>query len=329
MKRPIKHAGGLSLRVSVIDKCEFRCLYCMPCEGIRKCRHSDILSFEQIVDFARLAREEFGLSKVHLTGGEPLVRRNITSLVGMISELGVADLALTTNAWKLAAMARDLKRAGLDRVNVSLDSLDPVVFAALTRGGRLRQVLGGVDAAMENGLGPIKFNTVVLRGYNHTRLARMTRWAASRGCVIRFLELMPIGHARGMFDGLFVPAAEIRRRLAGEFELVPETYEPGASTRYFEIYDRRGGGTGPLGRVGIISGQSEPFCSGCRRLRLTSTGKLISCLARGEGPSVRELLRGGDPADMQTLGEIIAGQLASKSARGGFTTPRPMASVGG
>jgi len=327
MKRAITTAQSqkLSLRVSVIDKCEFRCLYCMPCEGIRRCKHSDILSFEQIVDFVRLAKFEFALSKVHLTGGEPLVRKNIASLVGMIAEVGVDDLALTTNAWKLEAMAPDLKDAGLDRVNISLDSLDPITFATLTRGGRLRQVLRGVDAAMENSLGPIKFNTVVLRGYNHTQVPRMARWAMSRGCVIRFLELMPIGHAKPMFDGLFVPAAEIRRSLAGEFKLGPESYEPGASARYFEV-------SGPgrrLGRVGIISGQSEPFCAGCRRLRLTSTGKLISCLARGEGPSVRELLRSDDPADRQTLREIIAGELAAKSARSDFTTPRAMASVGG
>jgi len=332
MKSPIaiehSSAGGLSLRVSVIDKCELRCLYCMPAEGIRKCSHDDILRFEQIVDFVRLAKGEFGLSKVHLTGGEPLVRKNITSLVSMLSELGVPDIALTTNAWKLAAMARDLKDAGLDRVNISLDSLDPVIFATLTRGGRLRRVLRGLDAAIENRLGPIKFNAVVLRGYNHRRLAQMTRWAASRRCVFRFLELMPIGHAKGMFDGLFVPASEIRQRLSAEFELVPRAYDPGASTRYFEVFDR-GGAAGPLGSVGIISGQSEPFCSGCRRLRLTSTGKLISCLARGEGPSVRELLRSGGPADMRKLRDIIAAELASKSARSDFTTPRAMVSVGG
>jgi len=325
MKRPITQNQPLSLRISVTDKCEFRCLYCMPAEGVCRRSHDEILTFEQIVDFVRMARSEFALSKVHLTGGEPLVRRGIVDLVGMIAEVGAGDLALTTNARGLAAMACDLKNAGLNRVNVSLDSLDPDVFSTLTRGGRLRDVLNGVDAALDNGLGPIKFNTVVLRGYNHTQIPEMARWAISRGCVIRFLELMPIGCAKSMFGDLFVPADEIKKQLAGAFELKAQPYIPGASTRYFEasVPD------GAEGLVGLISGQSEPFCSSCRRLRLTSTGKLITCLARGDGPDIAAMLCSDDPADRETLKRIVSDELDAKAHRGDFDTTHAMVAVGG
>ena len=325
MKRPITQNQSLSLRISVTDKCEFRCLYCMPAEGVCRRSHEDILTFEQIVDFVRLARSEFALTKVHLTGGEPLVRRGIVDLAGMIAELGVDDLALTTNACKLAALAGDLKNAGLHRVNVSLDSLDPDVFSTLTRGGRLRDVLDGVDAALDAGLGPIKFNTVVLRGYNHTQIAEMARWAISRGCIMRFIELMPIGCAKSMFPDLFVPADEIIKRLAKVFDLKAQPYSPGASTRYFEASAPDGAG----GLVGLISGQSQPFCSTCRRLRLTSTGKLITCLARGKGPDVGAMLCSENPADRETLIKIISDELDAKAHRGDFDTTHAMAAVGG
>ena len=325
MKHPITQNQPLSLRISVTDKCEFRCLYCMPAEGVCRYSHDDILTFEQIVDFVRMARSEFALAKVHLTGGEPLVRRGIVDLVGMIAELGAGDLALTTNARKLAALAGDLKNAGLHRVNVSLDSLDPDIFSTLTRGGRLRDVLDGVDAALDNGLGPIKFNAVALRGYNHTQIAEMARWAIRRGCVIRFIELMPIGCAKSMFPDLFVPADEIRKQLAKVFELKAQPYSPGSSTRYFEA----SAPDGAHGLVGLITGQSEPFCSSCRRLRLTSTGKLITCLARGEGPDIRALLCSDNPADLETLKRIVSDELAAKAHRGDFDTTHAMAAVGG
>ena len=325
MNRPDTQNQSLSLRISVTDKCEFRCLYCMPSEGICKQAHDDILTFEQIVDFVALARSQFDLAKVHLTGGEPLVRKNIVDLVAMIAEVGVDDLALTTNACKLATLAGDLKNAGLHRVNVSLDSLDPVVFSTLTRGGLLADVLNGVDAALDNGLGPIKFNTVVLKGYNDTQIAKMARWAISRRCIIRFLELMPIGCAKPMFDDLYVPADEIRKQLAGAFDLKAQAYSPGASTRYFEASDD----DGARGLVGLISGQSEPFCSSCRRLRLTSTGKLIACLARGQGPDVGSMLCSDNPADRETLKRIISDELDAKAHRGDFDTDHAMAAVGG
>lgn len=325
MKIPITQSQSLSLRISIIDKCEFRCLYCMPPEGVPRLRHEDILSFEQIADFVSLAKSEFALRKVHLTGGEPLVRKNVVELVRMLSELGVEDLALTTNACKLASLAPALGAAGLDRVNVSLDSLDPETFAALTRGGDLAGVVAGVDAAMAEGLGPIKFNTVVLRGYNDQQLVDMARWALDRGCIIRFLELMPIGCIKPDFEKLYVPYAEILKRLRTGFDLEPEPFRPGASTRCFKVSSTEG----PNGTLGLISGQSKPFCSSCRRLRLTSTGRLITCLAHGQGPDIAHLLCSKDPADREKLRKIISDELDAKAHRGDFDTDHAMASVGG
>ena len=316
---------SLSLRISIIDKCEFRCLYCMPSEGVPLLRHDDILSFEQIVDFISMAKSQFDLRKVHLTGGEPLVRKGVVDLVRMIAETGVEDLALTTNACKLAALAGELKAAGLNRVNVSLDSLDPETFATLTRGGDLGQVVKGIDAALAGGFGPIKFNTVVLRGHNDAHLADMARWAIERGCVIRFLELMPIGYIKPDFEKLYVPSDEILQTLSGAFDLEPEAFSPGASTRYFKASSA----DGLEGQLGMITGQSKPFCSSCRRLRLTSPGKLITCLAHGHGPDIAGLLGSDDPSDRETLKRIISDELDAKAHRGDFDTDHAMASVGG
>jgi len=325
VKRAITQDQSLSLRVSVTDKCEFRCLYCMPAEGICKHFHDDILTLEQIADFVSLAHSEFDLRKVHLTGGEPLVRKNITGLVAMISEIGVEDLAITTNACKLSTLAADLKTAGLNRVNVSLDSLDPDMFATLTRGGSLCDVLAGIEAALENGLGPIKFNTVVLRGYNDAHLVDMARWAMSRGCIMRFLELMPIGYIKPEFDRLYVSSDEITSRLAGAFELNAQPFNPGSSTEYFQVSDPQG----PGGTLGLIRGQSKPFCSSCRRLRLTSTGKLITCLASGQGPDIAPMLRSRTPADRKALKKIVSDELDAKAHRGDFDTDHAMVAVGG
>lgn len=325
MSRPDTQNQSLSLRISVTDKCEFRCLYCMPSEGVPRLGHDDILSFEQIVDFVSLAKSQFDLRKVHLTGGEPLVRKNIVDLVRMISEIGVADLALTTNACKLASLAGELKNAGLNRVNVSLDSLDPETFAMLTRGGDLAKVIEGVDAALAFGLGPIKFNTVVLRGHNDTHVVDMARWAIDRGCVIRFLELMPIGYIKPDFKKLYVPYDEIIKRLDAAFELEPQPFGPGTSTKYFKVSSAGG----PDGMLGMITGQSHPFCSSCRRLRLTSTGKLITCLAHGQGPDIAHMLRSDNPQDREMLKKIISDELDAKAHRGDFDTDHAMVSVGG
>ncbi len=318
-------ARPLSLRVSVTDRCQLRCVYCMPEGGVPKLRRDEVLSFEEIVRFVGAVRWRFEVSKVRITGGEPLQRPGIVELVGMLAREGIRDLALTTNAQRLAEMAAELKRAGLRRVNVSLDSLDDATFRALTRGGRLRRTLEGIEAALRHGLGPVKVNAVVLRGCNDGEVVELARFGLRNGCQVRFLELMPIGCARPLFSEMFVPASEVRARLEESFSLEPLPCEAGGTSRDFLARDSRG----RRGIVGLISAQTQPFCAGCARVRLTSTGRLISCLARGGGPNVRELLRDDSPGTRRALCELVAAELRRKTDRAAFDTIHPMASVGG
>lgn len=297
----------------------------MPAAGVPKACHDEILTFEQIIRFVRALQPRFQLGKVRITGGDPLVRRGTVGLIEMLAAEGINDLALTTNGQRLAEMAGDLKQAGLRRVNISLDSLDPKTFETLTRGGSVEPVLEGIDAAVSHGLAPVKINTVVLRGYNDGEVASIAQYALERGCQIRFLELMPIGCARSAFKELFVPTSEVRASLERSFNLEPRGRELGGSSRDYVASDAHG----RSGTVGFISPESEPFCEDCSRMRLTSTGRLIACLARGEGRDIGGLLRNWTGAHEQTLSEIVAAELASKCARTTFHTPRPMAAVGG
>ena len=315
---------SLSLRISVTDRCQQRCLYCMPHEGLPMGRHEDVLSFEEITRFVETLKGRFDLAKVHITGGEPLVRRGIVDLVGMIAALGVDDLALTTNGQLLTQLAPGLKAAGLDRVNLSLDSLDAAVYSELTGGGDLQKTLDGIQAALECGLEPVKINTVVLRGYNDTEVAGIAAFGIERGCAVRFLELMPIGHAKPLFESLFVPTAEVRRRLEERFTLEPADHRGGSSRNFIAT-----GQSGNRGTVGFISSESHPFCEGCTRIRLTSTGEMIACLARGTGSSIRELLREPSLDSAIRLQDAVAEALSSKCLRGAFDSARTMADTGG
>ena len=321
----LKQLGPLSLRVSVTDRCQFRCFYCMPSEGVHKCSHEEILRFEEIVRFVRALKSRFGLSKVHITGGEPLLRPGIEELIAMLAAEGIADLALTTNGLKLSEMARGLSRVGLRRVNVSLDSIDEQTFAGITRGGRLSRVAAGIEAARAAGLSPVKLNTIVMKGLNDTEVVALAQWALQRGCVIRFLELMPIGCVRPRYEELFVPASSIQRRLRKYFKLKPLPPSPGSSSRCFLATDA----TGRQGVIGFITPQTRPFCGECRRIRLTSTGRVLMCLARGKGPDVRGLLRTAGPSANEALQDILTTELRKKSGRGAFVTDRPMVKVGG
>ncbi|NIA22343.1 MAG: radical SAM protein, partial [Anaerolineaceae bacterium] len=249
-----------------------RCVYCMPPEGIEKIQRRDILSFKEVVRFVRVVRSRFAVSKVHITGGEPLARSGIVDLLAKLVDLGLEDLALTTNGQLLADLAPDLKRAGLQRVNLSLDSLDEGTYRTITRNGHLPPVLKGLEAALRHGLSPVKLNTVVLAGLNDHEVVDMVRFAIAHGCQIRFLELMPIGCAASACDGLFVSNRILRNRIEDVLSLRPLPRQPGASSRNFLAVDRRGRQT----VVGFISPNSEPFCGDCNRLRLTSEGRLIS-----------------------------------------------------
>ena len=254
------------LRLSVTDRCNCRCEYCMPAGGVPMLRHSDILSFEELAAIVRAAAE-LGVRKVRLTGGEPLVRRGVVDLVRMIAEVpGVEELAMTTNATLLAPMAADLKAAGLLRLNVSLDSLRPERYEQITRGGSLADALAGLEAARDAGFTHTKINCVLLGGVNDDELPDVAALANNDPVDVRFIELMPIGPAAKMARGSFVPAEKV-------LEALP-CLEPCGRDGVAELYRMEGW----AGRVGLIRPMSHKFCDGCSRIRVTADGRLKPCL---------------------------------------------------
>jgi len=294
------------LRVSVGDRCDLRCVYCRagtPALGPKV----EVLSLEEIVALVRVA-QEFGVRRVRLTGGEPLLRRDIVQLIALLRErCELADLSLTTNGTQLSRLAGELKRAGLDRVNVSLDSLRPDRYRAITRGGVLEEVLKGIERAAEVGLSPVKINIVVMRGVNDDEIADLARFSLERGFIPRFIELMPIGEAvrDGFWPRAFVPVEEVQRRLAQEFAIVPEAgTQRGGPASYFSV-------KGFPGKVGFIAAVTRPFCSGCNRLRVTAMGELRPCLAHDLGIPVRDDLRRGNIAGVR---KAFAAAIAGKPA---------------
>lgn len=272
------------LRVSLTDRCNFRCTYCRPENVDTKC-HDDLLTFEEILTLVRLM-VGLGINKVRLTGGEPLVRKNADRLVEMLSGLdGIEDLAMTTNAVFLDRYARPLVRAGLKRVNVSLDTLNPERFNKLTCGGELSDVLKGIDAAIEAGLAPLKLNTVVMRGFNDDELPDIIDYSAERGFTVRFIEFMPMSNGLeweksylSTEDILKMP--EIIKRV--DISSVPE--QSNSASFYLPL---RGG----KGELGLITPMSKRFCDICDRLRLTADGRLRSCLPTDEDVDIKEALR--------------------------------------
>jgi cyclic pyranopterin phosphate synthase len=296
----------------------------MPATGAPKAACAETLSFEEMVHFVCVLKERYKAVQVRLTGGEPLLRPKIEKLVSRLEALGVSDLALTTNGQQLAGLAGLLRQAGLQRINISLDSLDPEKFAAVTRGGILSKTLAGIAAAGRAGLHPIKLNTVVMRGRNDQEVAGLVRFAMDHGCQVRFLELMPIGVASDGFEERFVSSAEVRERLGREFTLKALPVDPHDTSRNFAAEDDRG----QTAIVGFISPYSEPFCAGCWRLRLTAAGVLIGCLARSGGIPLASLLRASKP-DVDALGEAVEEALSMKRQNGEFIQPRAMVGIGG
>jgi cyclic pyranopterin phosphate synthase len=316
---------ALSLRVSVTDRCSLRCVYCAPGSVVVKAAEKEMLSFEAITSFVRLLKARFGLAEMRLTGGEPLLRPRIHELVAMLTAEGVTDLALTTSGQQLAVPAGALKRAGLKRVNISLDSLDPKTFTELTGGGDLDRTLAGIEAALSAGLHPVKLNVVVLRGWNDKGAADLVRFGAARGCPVRFLELMPIGVAETAFEDRFVPSAELLERLRRDFVLTPLPVDPRSTSRNYSARDS----SGRVATVGFISPVSEPFCFACPRLRLTASGMLLGCLARPDGISLASLLRNGAEWDLNAVAAAVEQMLAMKRRDGAFLQPRAMVGIGG
>ena len=300
------------LRVSVTDRCNVRCTYCMPREVFGRdfafLPRADLLTFEEI---ARLARvfAELGVRKLRLTGGEPLLRRDLDRLVAMLVEVpGIEDVTLTTNGALLARQADRLARAGLRRITVSLDSLDDEVFMRLNDVGfPVAVVLEGIDAAEAAGLGPIKVNMVVRRDVNDASVLPMTRYFRQRGMVLRFIEYMDVGHTNGWRLDDVVPAAEILARIDAEMPLepLPPRYRGEVATRW----RYRDGG----GEVGIIASVSQPFCGDCTRARITADGQLYTCLFGSRGHDLRTPLRDG--ADDAAIGRRVAGVWRERADR--------------
>ncbi len=290
------------LRISVTDRCNFRCVYCMPREvfdaNYRFLPHSAILSFEEI---ARLARIFVGLGvrKIRLTGGEPLVRRNLERLVAMLSELKT-EITLTTNGSLLARQADALKKAGLDRVTVSLDSLDDATFRAMNDADfPVAKVIEGIEAAAAAGLAPVKINMVVKRGVNDGDIAAMAgRWRGS-GHIVRFIEYMDVGATNGWRMDDVVPSAEVVRRIGSRWPLEPiGANYPGEVAQRWRYADG-------AGEIGVISSVTQAFCASCNRMRLSTEGSLYTCLFAGSGHDLKSLLRGG-ASDEQMRDEIAA-----------------------
>jgi cyclic pyranopterin phosphate synthase len=304
--RPISY-----LRVSVTDRCNLRCIYCMPPEGVPWRPHEDILRYEEIVTVVR-ASAELGISKVRVTGGEPLVRLGIADLVRMLARIpGVDDLAMTTNGVLLSRYAPALAEAGLQRVNVSLDTLRPERFQHITRLGRLDDVLAGIEAARQAGLEPIKINTVVVRGMNDDEVVDLARKTMKAGWNVRFIELMPVGNgvlADGECRDRVVTATEIRQKIEaalGALEAAKVSVGNGPS-RYYRL-------PGAKGTLGFITPISEHFCYRCNRLRLTADGQLRPCLLSDQEIDLRTPLRRG--ASVAEIRELLLEGIESKPLR--------------
>jgi cyclic pyranopterin phosphate synthase len=284
-QRPINY-----LRVSVTDRCNFRCVYCMPEEGVPWMPHNDILTYEEMLTVIRTAAE-MGISRVRITGGEPLVRQGIVEFVRMLAGIpGLTDISMTTNAIYLAKYAADLKKAGLDRVNISLDTLQPEKFKKICRGinkdDGLAKVLAGIEIARQVGLNPVKINMVVMAGVNVDEILDFARKTITDEWHVRFIELMPYtGHDGQTPKGL--TSREIKKRLDPLGKMEPYKHEKGnGPARYYRF-------PGSKGTVGFITAISEHFCVSCNRLRLTADGKLRPCLMSETMIDLREPLRSG------------------------------------
>ncbi|MBF0164162.1 MAG: GTP 3',8-cyclase MoaA [Magnetococcales bacterium] len=319
------------LRISVTDRCNLRCEYCRPAGGPLMPTHQEMLTLEEIARLCRLF-VGLGIDRMRLTGGEPLLRRDLLWLVAELTALpGLDELSLTTNAMLLDRFAVPLRRAGLGRVNISLDTLDPDTFARITRGGELAPVLAGIEAAVAAGLKPVKINMVVMRDVNAHEIPAMIAFAVRHGLVLRFIETMPVGRAGMRSTPHFVPAEEIVElaRAGGGSELisVESPRERGAGpARYFRIANSDT-------EVGIISALSRHFCDTCNRMRLTSRGELVLCLGNVDQVDLKLPLRAG--ATDAELIDIIRAAVDRKPLRHHFDTgpevveAREMSGLGG
>jgi cyclic pyranopterin phosphate synthase len=288
------------VRLSVTDRCDLRCRYCMA-ERMTFLPKEDVLSLEEIVDLADIFIAR-GVKRIRLTGGEPLVRKGIDQVVGSLGSRigsGLDELTMTTNGTQLGSHARVLFDSGIRRINVSLDSRNPEQFRHITRRGDLDQVLNGIEAAADAGL-KVKINMVALKGINEGEFAPMLRWCATQGHDLTLIETMPLGEVEDDRTEHYLPLSEVRERLAGEFGLVPSIARTGGPARYFEVEG--------LGiRLGLITPLTHNFCDGCNRIRVAASGTVFGCLGHDQKVELREVLRaGGADAVTGALDALLA-----------------------
>ena len=323
-----------NLRISVTDRCNIRCFYCMPAEDVQFLPKQQLLTFEEIERVVRIA-VTLGIDRLRLTGGEPLVRRDLPLLVAALSQIpGIVDIGLTTNGMLLSELAQPLRQAGLRRLNISLDALDPEVFRRVTRRDGYEQVLAGIEAARSAGFSPIKLNAVSVRGLTEDQIEPFGRLARDTDTVVRFIEFMPLDADSQWQRDRVLTAVEILQRLEHAFgPLRPVAAEGGqvvtdgkAPAQDYEFVDGRG-------RIGLIASVSQPFCASCNRFRVTADGRLRNCLFSHEETDIRELLRAG--AEDAVIAQAMLDCIAAKGEGHEINTSRflqplrPMYAIGG
>jgi cyclic pyranopterin phosphate synthase len=320
------------LRVSLTDRCNYRCVYCMPEQGVDAVARAELLTFEEIVRLVGVFAG-LGVRRVRLTGGEPTIRRGVAELVaGVAAVPGIDAVVMTTNGHLLAELAGPLAAAGMREINVSIDTLDPARFAHITRRGELARVVAGIDCALERGM-RVKLNAVALRGFNDDELAALCRFAWARGAVPRFIEHMPMSDGALYAPGRQLAAAEVRAALERELGAPLEPAPPPAGApptgpaRYWRVAGD------PAREVGVISAMTEHFCDTCNRVRLTAVGQLHTCLAYDDAADLRGLLRGGDgdASIAAAIRDAVLGKRAGHEfERSGTGAPaKHMVSIGG
>jgi cyclic pyranopterin phosphate synthase len=317
---------GRDLRVSVTDRCNLRCTYCMPAEGLDWLPKPEMLTDEELIRLVGVL-VSLGIESVRLTGGEPLLRRSLVAVVEAIAGLRPRPrIAMTTNGIGLDRLAAPLAAAGLDRVNVSLDSVRPETFRTLTRRDRFDDVVAGLKAAADAGLAPVKVNAVAMRGVNDVDAPELLQWCLDRGYELRFIEQMPLDAQHAWDRAAMVTQAELLERLGERFTLTPV---PGRGSAPAELFRVDGGPA----TVGVIASVTAPFCAACDRVRLTADGQLRNCLFARREADLRTPLRAGASDD--EIADLIIGEMAAKAAGHGVNRPdfqqpdRPMSAIGG
>ncbi|HVX46591.1 MAG TPA: GTP 3',8-cyclase MoaA [Mycobacteriales bacterium] len=321
------------LRVSLTDKCSLRCTYCMPAEGLPWLPREELLTDDELLRLVTVA-VGLGVRRIRLTGGEPLIRPGVPDLIRRLTALRPRPrLSLTTNGLQLAALAPALAAAGLDRVNVSLDTLDPARFVRLTRRDRHADVLAGLAAAQATGLRPVKVNSVLLQGINDDEPVELLRWCLERGYQLRFIEQMPLDPQHGWDRATMLSGAQILEQLRTAYRLEPAPGRGSAPAQLWRVLSGPGLPAGQEGRVGVIASVTEPFCADCDRLRLTADGQVRNCLFAREESDLRTSLRAG-ASDAQLADQLCAA-VAGKRRGHGIDSPdfrqpdRPMSAIGG